>query len=186
MTPSLAALALFAAQPTTRHRIQPFPTRHNRHANTPCMASTNSGSTDYQEYPRMHLASVLSTASRSAPANRERVALPLGVVTFQCVASLLAIVVLAGLVAAQLDNLCFPARDSTCSASSLQGVVYGFIGAAVLRGAEAWQHRDAPSDARDEYRDGMLRQAVLVGTLPLQLLAWYTVADDGVAEEHRP
>lgn len=134
-----------------------------------------------EAYAARHLSSVLLTARRSIAADRERVALPLPVVTFQASATLLSILVLAGVVAAALDDLCFPARDLTCSASSWNGLAIGCVGAATLRAAEHWQNRVA-LPGRDRYTHCVLRRSILVGTLPLSLIARFTVADQGVGE----
>ena len=140
-------------------------------------------------FAHRHLASVLADASASLPANRERVSLPLPYVIFQALATLLAVVQLAGGTAATLDCACWPAVDASCSADATRGVGLGLLGGALVRGAEAWRTAGDDDDGGGDgelsdavEREYCLTNSVLTATTPLALLSRVVTGDAAVGE----
>ena len=133
-------------------------------------------------FAQRHLKSVLAEARASMPANRERVELPLPYLVFQCAATLLALVQLAGGTATALDCACWPAAGAAaCKADALRGVGCGLLGAAVLRGTEAWR-MDATTDDTPYDREPVAAHAVLVASSPVALVASIVTGDATVGE----
>ena len=135
-------------------------------------------------FAQRHLKSVLAEARASMPANGERVELPLPYLVFQCAATLLALVQLAGGTATALDCACWPAAGAAaCRADAVRGVGCGLLGAAVLRGTEAWR-MDANTDDTPYDREPVAAHAVLVASSPVALVASIVTGDATVGSPH--
>ena len=154
--------------------MRPF--AHTR-ARPPCMTLPEDAA-----FAQRHLKSVLAEARASMPANRERVEPPLPYLVFQCAATLLALVQLAGGTATALDCACWPAAGAAaCRADAVRGVGCGLLGAAVLRGTEAWR-MDANTDDTPYDREPVAAHSVLVASSPVALVASIVTGDATVGE----
>ena len=153
------------------------------------MAQT-SGGDDHEAFAQRHLRAVLGNAEASVPILHGRVQLPLSFLMLQIGATHLALLVLAGSLAALLDNVCWPAADAACQADiSPGGMGWGVVGAILVRASEWWRAQGGNELAlgsvaarHDEHDDHTLAGAVLVGTLPLQAMARLGVGDVSVGE----
>ena len=139
-----------------------------------------SATSSADDFAQRQLAATLHDARASLPTPRTNVALPLNYVLFQGAATLFASIVIAGSAAANLDCLCWPARDGACSADLFKGVWLGLAGAAAVRGTEAWRIGGDESGGYNE--EPSLSHSILCATAPLAVVSRVGSGDSSVGE----